>query len=392
MLKIKIAHVVHDIENGGIAKVIYNFVESTKDCIENVILTCYDTKIEHIPNCQIISLGLKKRNSKIKKIIDSIKFRKWLRNTKKKLNLEFTISHGTWSNYDNKKALILNEKNIMIVHVALDYAKGIKSLFVKRINNKTYSNDIPIVCVSKGLKNDLIEKYNINEDNIDVIYNPINLPSSKKTVRFSNNDGLIKLFSFGRLHEIKGQKYLLFVTKMLIDLGFNTELTLLGDGELYDELLELSKKLKIDNNFKLLGYKTNVSDYVTDGMIAVYTSLNEGFGNVIVESMYMGLPVISTNCKYGPLEIIDDSDLYNQHFSGFRSCKYGLMVNDLQLNSEEHIDEIINDLVKSVVYLSSEENYTFYSNKSLLRSHEFTMELYAKKWLNFLKKVGVSNR
>jgi glycosyltransferase involved in cell wall biosynthesis len=64
--------------------------------------------------------------------------------------------------------------------------------------------------------------------------------------------------------------------------------------------------LDIADNIAFLGYQDNPYKYMKRASVFVLSSLQEGFGNVIVEAMACGAPVVATDCKSGPGEIIQD--------------------------------------------------------------------------------------
>ena len=67
----------------------------------------------------------------------------------------------------------------------------------------------------------------------------------------------------------------------------------------------MSKKLNIYKRIHFLGWVDNPYKYIKHSNILVCTSQTESFGNVIVEAMICGIPVISTRCG-GPEEIINN--------------------------------------------------------------------------------------
>ena len=68
------------------------------------------------------------------------------------------------------------------------------------------------------------------------------------------------------------------------------------------------KKLGISNNVEFLGFRDNPFEYMKSADIFALSSLWEGFGNVIVEAMSMGVPVVAFDCPHGPSDIISDKE------------------------------------------------------------------------------------
>lgn len=73
-------------------------------------------------------------------------------------------------------------------------------------------------------------------------------------------------------------------------------------------LIELCKKLRIDHRVNFTGSVKNIEDYYKKSDIFIFTSRSEGFPNALMEAYYFGLPSISTNCKFGPSDIISDNE------------------------------------------------------------------------------------
>ena len=61
----------------------------------------------------------------------------------------------------------------------------------------------------------------------------------------------------------------------------------------------------LEHAVDFLGFRSNVLPYIRQADAFVLSSRCEGFGNVIVEALGCGTPVIATNCDYGPAEILN---------------------------------------------------------------------------------------
>ena len=79
----------------------------------------------------------------------------------------------------------------------------------------------------------------------------------------------------------------------------------LGCGEEEERLREYSRKLGLHEVVRFAGFRDNPLSNGKE-LCAYFLLYGEGFGNVIVEAMACGVPVISTDCPYGPGEIIEN--------------------------------------------------------------------------------------
>ena len=71
------------------------------------------------------------------------------------------------------------------------------------------------------------------------------------------------------------------------------------------QLQSLATELGVADEVGLLGYQPNPQDYLRSARVFVLSSRYEGFGNVIVEALLAGCPVVSTDCPSGPSEILE---------------------------------------------------------------------------------------
>ncbi len=205
--------------------------------------------------------------------------------------------------------------------------KGSISLF---LNKRLIKYADKIITVSRALEHEIIEMGFPREKTI-TIYNGIAFDEmeekSKERIDVEHagffNPRVPVIISVGRLTKQKNYGGLLDAFAKLRE-SVNARLVLIGDGTEKNYLLDKSLYLGIDKDDLLTGWVKNPYKYLKKSSIFVLSSLWEGFPNVVIEAMGMGLPVISTDCPTGPSEIIthgktgilipvdDTNELYEQ--------------------------------------------------------------------------------
>ena len=166
-----------------------------------------------------------------------------------------------------------------------------------------YKNATKLVCVSKGIEDAIHRKFNLN--NTTTIYNPIIFPKSESQKPKDVPDNY--MLYFGRLQEeIKNFTLLLsgFSISKVYENG--TKLLIIGDGNDKDFIHSKIKDLQLEDHVTLLPFQKNIMPYVQFARCCVLTSRFEGFPMSLIESLAIGIPVISVDCETGPREIIQN--------------------------------------------------------------------------------------
>ena len=88
--------------------------------------------------------------------------------------------------------------------------------------------------------------------------------------------------------------------------SLNAKLTILGEGALRPELEALVRKLGLQGRVAMPGFALDPYPWYRTADLFVLSSKWEGFGNVIVEALECGVPVVSTDCASGPAEILEN--------------------------------------------------------------------------------------
>jgi glycosyltransferase involved in cell wall biosynthesis len=172
-----------------------------------------------------------------------------------------------------------------------------------------YKRTKAVVTVSKGVAEDL-KSLGLNSKNFKVIYNPMDIADIKKKAKedpkheWLENKSQPILLGVGRLTY---QKDFAMLIKAFSKICKNTDarLIILGEGEERKNLQKLVNKLGLQDHVDMPGFVDNPYAYMSKAEVFVLSSRYEGFGNVLVEAMACGTPVVSTNCPVGPSEILD---------------------------------------------------------------------------------------
>lgn len=162
------------------------------------------------------------------------------------------------------------------------------------------------VGVSSGVADDMARLAGMPRDRINVIHNPAAVggadgPRPARPVGLGISDGPI-ILSVGTLKPVKRHDVLIRAFAQAAIPG--AELHILGEGEQRAVLESLVSSLGLHGRVFLQGFQANTAPWYANADLFVLSSDHEGFGNVIVEALEHGTPVVSTDCPSGPREIL----------------------------------------------------------------------------------------
>ena len=168
------------------------------------------------------------------------------------------------------------------------------------------------VCISEGVAEEMRTLNLLPSDKIHVIYNPvvndelmsqIDEPVGDPWLR--ENSGSV-IIGVGRLGDQKDFATLIKAFEIVSRSRNNLKLLLLGEGKQRKTLENMVKGLGLSEKVRMPGYVQNPYPYMKSAALFVLTSRFEGFGNVVAEALACGCNVVSTDCKSGPGEILDN--------------------------------------------------------------------------------------
>lgn len=139
-------------------------------------------------------------------------------------------------------------------------------------------------------------------NNCEIISNPIDVDCYAQTKKTK------KIVTVGRLTKQKNQKLLILAFSTILKKFPDYILEIYGNGELEEELKQLTKNLKINNNVLFKGNVLNIHEKISDATLFVLSSDYEGLSNALLEALMMGIPCISTNCAGSDEYIINEKN------------------------------------------------------------------------------------
>lgn len=167
-----------------------------------------------------------------------------------------------------------------------------------------------VIAVSKGVADDLSRLTGFPRERVRVVYNPVVTPDLFERMLepvdhpwFQRGQPPVVL-GVGRLTRQKDFSTLIRAFARVLE-ERDARLVILGEGEERRELEALVGTLRLEGRVALPGFVTNPYPYMRQAAVFVLSSSWEGFGNVLVEAMAAGTPVVSTDCPDGPSEILE---------------------------------------------------------------------------------------
>lgn len=260
---------------------------------------------------------------------------------------------------------ILTEHTSVSAHSG---AQGGRGYVVQYLSEILYPVADAVVGVSEGVKNDLRKEVNLQDSQVCKVYNPVVTNELHRLANvsvdhpwFGNSEPVI--LGVGRLIRDKNFELLIRAFQQLNERR-EARLIILGEGPERSNLEQEVRHQGISDRVDMPGFKRNPYCYMSASDVVVLSSSREGFGNVLVEAMACGTPVVSTDCPSGPSEILEGG-------------KWGPLV------PVGDVDKL-SDAIQSTL----EDPPS--SMELKMRSKNFTDEKIAKKYLKIIRNKSIS--
>ena len=196
-----------------------------------------------------------------------------------------------------------------VVHNAFDarLAAELKKLklfsFVRKyLKYRSVFHNKKLITASKGIAAGLIRRFGVRSENVQTIYNPfvvdhirqlgeeyVELPAEQYIIHVGSFIGL-------KRHDLLLRAY--------AGIQAPVRLVLMGEGPRKEKVRRLAQKLGVAERVDFLSWQHNPYPYIKNAKLLVLSSDSEGLPTVVIEALVLGVPVVSTDCPYGPAEIL----------------------------------------------------------------------------------------
>ncbi len=321
------------LHQGGFERVCVATARLMQDYYNVYILIFSSKDINYdVSGLEVIDIDVPAKKGIVNKVINVFKRVNKVKKLKKELGIDIAYSFGGSANYVN--VLSKGKEKVLTglrCQTDMENEKQVR-LFCSRSDQ--------VLSCSREIMRQLHSDFDY--DKSSYIYNPLDVEDIREKgaeeisdYPFTEDDLVIA--SMGRNDYIKGMWHLVKAFSLVHKENKRAKLMVLGAGD-WSGYAELSQKLGVGDAVFFPGVKKNPFAYVSKSDLYVCASNHEGFPNAVLEGMALGKPVISTDCKTGPREIllsetqyenlikrIPDGSSINEPMPG----DYGILVPDM---------------------------------------------------------------
>jgi glycosyltransferase involved in cell wall biosynthesis len=318
-------------------------------------------KVEYEFSGKLINLGkLKnKRNDFFNKIKRFYILRKFFNENKFDFIIDTRVKNHNFQEVFISKC-IYSSPLIQIVH---SYMVNLYFPNIKFLAKYIYKHCYKIVTVSEKIKNKV--EFDYKYHNVKTIYNPVDFDYINKKLidgkMFSSDQYILAVGNMQNM--VKQFDKLIYCYSKSDLVNKNIKLIILGEGAFRCELEKYVREIKLEHLIIFKGKIDNPFPYYKNAYFTVLSSKNEGFPNVLLESLACSTPVIAFDCLSGPKEIILNKE-------------NGLLVENQNL---EKLTEAMN------LFVEDKELYSYCKKNAFDSIQQFSLENIGKQWLDLMK-------
>ena len=316
--------IIDSLSGGGAERVVLNLSKAISELGHHVHIIILENKISHEISIDNILLHILTENRKLSsnkfwnKVLLARKLKQMVKDVEKKHG-EFDLIVSNLEDADKTSSMAKLHNLYHCYHVSMkqfitqktEHKKYYKHLFRKFIENTRniyLYNNSNMIAVSKGVMREILE-FGIKPNNIVSIYNPFDIEeirskSNQYDEKIPQEKYIINVarFSVQKRHDI--------LIKAYAKANIEHKLVLMGttdkpaDEDNLTNIKNLINELGLENQVIFTGFISNPYSWIKNADLFVLSSDSEGLANVLVESLIVNTMVVSTDCPFGPSEVL----------------------------------------------------------------------------------------
>lgn len=372
------------ISGGGAERIAVELSNNLPSYISRKMITLYDTDNKYQVVSELHSLSPSYKSKILKIVMQPIcilKYMHLIQINRPKVSISFLPLDNL---INIISSVMMHIQPIISVHGMPSNNYGVIYKIIKYIVFllAKYTNT-NIIAVSNGVKNELVQLYNIPVAKITVIYNPIDIDTISNLALKPVDEYLFEtkipiIITVGRLNKVKGQWHLLRVFAEL-QKTYPCQLVLCGEGPEKEYLQILARELNILDHVLFLGWCDNPYKYMANSTLFVQSSLSEALPNVLVEALCCGCPVVAANCSSGIVEIIGSDEKYGLLSEKMSGNQYS--INEPLDLSEQHLliqmKRVLSDSqLRGTLHKNGMERAKYFSTEVRIKEYEELISSY----------------
>lgn len=392
------------LHQGGFERVCVQTARLLAEDFSVTVLIFTDKDIHYdVSGIEIVNIDVPSVKSRAGKILNLIKRICRVRRVKKERKIDLSYSFGSSANYVN----VLSrgrEKVLTGIRCQTDVEnKKEVSLFVKK-------SDLVLSC-SREILRELRRDFACEKS--AYLYNPLDVPAIQEKSEEESfhlpfpdlqqareaGEETALLVSMGRDDTIKGFWHLIKAFYLVRKRIPHAALLILGAGS-FDRARELTRQLGIEEQVFFAGAMKNPFPAIAQADLYVLSSNHEGFPNALLEAMVLGKPIVASDCKTGPREILLSEEEYEELIgkqpdgSTVREIKegsYGILVPDMSAQDDYDGTRITGEdeeLAEAICRMFLDrEKMAFYADKAGERAQSYLPCKYRRDLVRILNGI-----
>lgn len=372
----KILVLINDLKGGGAQRVVQTLTRDWSGRGHEVLVVTLDTGVDYALSSDVEHLTLPLKSFSVGPfklpmlVVQTAAFVRTTADREPDVVLSFlpraNLVNIMSANLGPARPALISERTMT---ASLYAESGLKGAVMGWLVARLYPLADRAVCLSEQVSRAVVD-LGLEPDRVATIQNPQDIDLIRQRSRHGSAGVASDRFvvSVGRLVKQKDYPTLLRAFERLLR-RLDIDLVIVGEGPERDRLESLSTELGVRERVHFTGWIDNPFPTMAGAEAFVLSSNIEGFGNVIVEAMALGLPVVCTDSSGGPGEILEGG-------------RYGLLV---PAGDHEALGEAL------VTLLQDEELRGWYRQRSRERARDFDVDVISPRFLDLMERA-VSDR